>query len=112
MDTVDVIVVADGEQAELAWLSDPLPVPGLSVVATAAGDAPGALAPRAAPRGGCCGVGVGDAAAAALEATAEHGSILGFVSLDGGLDRRHAALLAQWAGLAGRGGDRRCGAPD
>jgi len=97
MDAIDVIVVADDHEQQLTRLSRAAAAAGLTFVPIDAVHAAGAITPR---RDSFLVIGIGAAAGAALEASSECGTVLGFVSLAGELGARHVGLLAEWPELA------------
>lgn len=97
MDAIDVIVVTDDEQQQLTRLSSAAAAAGLTFVAIDPVNAAAAITAR---RDNLLVIGIGSAAGAALEASSECGSVLGFVSLAGELGPRHVGLLAEWPELA------------
>jgi len=99
MDAVDVIVVADDEPHALSRLSSAFSAAGLTLVPTDSMTAAAAIAARADSRDRVLVVGIGAAAGAAIEASAESGAVDGFVSLAGELGPLHRNLLAEWPEL-------------
>ena len=97
MDAIDVIVVADDEHHQLTRLTGAEPPAGLTFVPTDSLHAAAAITAR---RGSLLVIGIGAAAGAALEASAECGTVHGFVSLAGELAPRQLALLSEWPELA------------
>src|SRR5829696_6182659 len=99
MKVIDVLVVADDASALPASLSGRAATTDLTFVRTDPAHAATAIAERCDSPVGCLVVGVGAAAGAALEASAEQGNIHGFVSVAGELDKQHIGLLADWPEL-------------
>jgi dienelactone hydrolase len=99
MKAIDVLVVVDDASALPAWLSGRAATTDLTFVPTDPAHAATAIAELCDSPVGCLVVGVGAGAGAALDASAEHGNIHGFVCVAGELDRRHIGLLADWPEL-------------
>jgi dienelactone hydrolase len=97
MDAIDVIVVTDDDEQHLTRLSGAAAAAGLTFAPVDPVHAAAAITTR---RDNLLVIGVGSAAGAALEASAECGSVLGFVSLAGEFGPRHVGLLAEWPELA------------
>jgi dienelactone hydrolase len=94
------IVVVDHEVPDrLGRLQEAARVAGLSLTAAPAADAGPAIDRAVATGGPVVVIGVGALAGPALDAAAEHGTIAGFVSLDGQLEGRHVELIETWPEL-------------
>ena len=94
------IVVVDREASVwMGRLQAPARAAGLSLTAVPAADAGPAIDRAVASGSPVVVIGVEALAGTALDAIAEHGTIAGFVSLDGQLDGRHVELIETWPEL-------------
>ena len=96
---MELIVVVDGEPDELGSIRRAAAGAAVTITSTDPAGAMQAVAAGAGRDAGCVVAGIGSAAGAAFDAAAEHGAILGFVSLSGQLEPRHMAMIEDWPEL-------------